>query len=378
MTISALRPRVPDDLHFAVERVATLAASRAERLDAESAAPECEVEALATNGLLIAPFGAALGGAGIASGDPAARELPRCLSALGRASLPLGRLYEGHVNAVRLAETFGSAAQRRRMADEAQDGALSGVWAADDIPRSLSLRRDAHGWRLEGRKIYCSGASLIRRPVVTAKDEEGRVRLVMPWLPPDYPVDLTVWTAQGMRASLTGTVDFSGLPVRDDEILGEPDGYHREPDFSGGAWRFLAVHLGGMEGLFEQFARHLGDSGRGADPHQAARLGEAAVAVETARLWVAEAANRVERRQGDAASIVAYVNLARTAVERAALDLLERVQRSVGLQAFLRPNPLERMARDLATYLRQPGPDRAKTNAAAWFLSHPCSFRPER
>jgi hypothetical protein len=46
-------------------------------------------------------------------------------------------------------------------------------------------------------------------------------------------------------------------------------------------------------------------------------------------------------------------------------------QRSVGLQAFLRPNPIERMSRDLATYLRQPGPDRALTDAAAGILAQP-------
>ncbi|HWY81498.1 MAG TPA: hypothetical protein VNY10_06100 [Roseiarcus sp.] len=47
------------------------------------------------------------------------------------------------------------------------------------------------------------------------------------------------------------------------------------------------------------------------------------------------------------------------------------VQRSVGLQAFTRPNPIERVSRDLATYLRQLGPDRAVTNAAAGILAQP-------
>ena len=63
--------------------------------------------------------------------------------------------------------------------------------------------------------------------------------------------------------------------------------------------------------------------------------------------------------------------LARLAVERAALDLMQLVQRSVGFQAFLRPNPIERISRDLATYLRQPGPDRALANTAAWVLAQP-------
>jgi hypothetical protein len=45
------------------------------------------------------------------------------------------------------------------------------------------------------------------------------------------------------------------------------------------------------------------------------------------------------------------------------------VQRSLGLSAFLRSNPVERMCRDLATYLRQPAPDEAFAVAAAYFTA---------
>jgi hypothetical protein len=55
----------------------------------------------------------------------------------------------------------------------------------------------------------------------------------------------------------------------------------------------------------------------------------------------------------------------------AALELLQLAQRSIGLQAFMRPNPIERISRDLATYLRGPGPDRALTDAASWILALP-------
>lgn len=172
-----------------------------------------------------------------------------------------------------------------------------------------------------------------------------------------------------MRASLSGTVEFTGLRIDPEDMLGEPGDYHREPDFSGGAWRFAAVQTGGMEALLMGLREHLLRTGRGGDPHQSARVGKSAIAVETARLWVERAAALFERREMDAASLVGYVNLARSAVERAALDLLERVQRSIGLQAFLRPNPIERISRDLATYLRQPGLDRALGKGAEWILS---------
>ena len=125
-----------------------------------------------------------------------------------------------------------------------------------------------------------------------------------------------------------------------------------------------------MERLFDCLGAHLRNTGRGGNPHQAARLGEAAIAVETARLWVERAAAIAESasQAGGADRIVAYVNLARLAVERAGLDLMEIVHRSVGLAGFMRPHPIERISRDLATYLRQPGPDLALTNAAAWVL----------
>ncbi len=193
----------------------------------------------------------------------------------------------------------------------------------------------------------------------------------MPRLRPGERSDLSRWTAQGMRASATGAVDFSGLPVEPIEIVGDTGDYERQPAFSGGAWRFAAVQLGGMERLFDCLCDHLRNTGRGGNPHQAARLGEAALAVETARLWVERAAALAEvpsPTDSAAERIVAFVNLARLAVERAGLDLMELAHRSVGLAGFMCPHPIERISRDLATYLRQPGPDLALTNAAAWVL----------
>ncbi|MFC7553285.1 hypothetical protein ACFQU7_15105 [Pseudoroseomonas wenyumeiae] len=47
-----------------------------------------------------------------------------------------------------------------------------------------------------------------------------------------------------MRASATGAVDFDGLPAPPAVRIGQPGDYHRQPLFSGGAWRFLAVQTG--------------------------------------------------------------------------------------------------------------------------------------
>jgi alkylation response protein AidB-like acyl-CoA dehydrogenase len=347
--------------------VAKKAFARAGKYDEDGAYPAADVVALHESGLLTAVLPVKLGGAGLTG-----LCLAEILRSIGSGSLPLGRLFEGHVNALELVLRYGDNRRVEPVAEEARAGKLFGVWNTDD-PNGLRLiRRHGRSW-LEGRKILASGAGHIQRPLVTATDENGRRLMVLPKLGAPDRADLSRWTAQGMRASATGTVDFTGTEIAPLEIVGNEGDYERQPGFSAGAWRFAAVHLGGMERLFDLLRRHLQETNRGQDPHQAARLGRAAMAIETARLWVAQAASITEAPLGSRApeQLVAYVNLARLAVEAAALDLMQLVQRSVGLQAFLRPNPIERISRDLATYLRQPGPDRALTDAATWKLTQP-------
>jgi len=351
-------------LIHAARTVSAQAFERAGDYDEDGAYPTADIDALKDAGLLTATLPLAFGGAGV--GGAALCDI---LRQIGSGSLPLGRLFEGHVNAVGLVLRYGSADQISLIARETHEGKMSGVWNTDDN-RNLRLVSSCRGQRLEGRKILASGAGHIERPIITATDEQNRRFLVMPRLHRGERADLSSWTAQGMRASATGAVDFSGIEVDPVEILGGDGDYERQPAFSGGAWRFAAVHLGGMERLFDLLRKHMRGTGRGADPHQAARLGQAAILTETARLWVERAADIAETRAEaqTLGQVVAYVNLARLAVEQAGLALMELVHRSIGLQAFMRPNPVERISRDLGTYLRQPGPDRALTNAAAWLL----------
>jgi alkylation response protein AidB-like acyl-CoA dehydrogenase len=353
-------------LQRSAREVAEQAFARAADYDEDGAYPAADVAALHDSGLLTAVLPAKCGGAGLTG-----LSLSEVLRSIGSGSLPLGRLFEGHVNALELVLRYGNQQRVELVAEEARAGKLFGVWNTDDANGLRLIHRHGRSW-LEGRKILASGAGHIQRPLVTATDEDGRRLMVLPKLDPDR-ADLSRWTAQGMRASATGAVDFSGVEIAPLEIVGSEGDYERQPWFSAGAWRFAAVHLGGMERLFDLLRRHLQETNRGQDPHQAARLGRAAMAVETARLWVAQAASTAEAPLGSRApeQLVAYVNLARLAVEAAALDLMQLVQRSVGLQAFLRPNPIERISRDLATYLRQPGPDRALTDAASWILGQP-------
>lgn len=383
--MSPLRhPATPDPATAvaALRRILPEIAARAPGLDHDGAFPAEDLAALHAAGLLRAPLPTAAGGfgppgaggfgppgaggLGLGTEPAGAAALATVLRLIGRASLPLGRLYEGHVNALRLILRHGDPGQRAAAARDVLAGHLFAVWNTD-APDGTALRlhpEPGGGLRLTGRKILCSGAGCVPRALVTARAEAaGPPQLLLVPLPPGQRADLATWTAQGMRASASGAVDLTDLVLPEAARLGRPGAYEQQPDFSAGAWRFAAVQTGGIEALAEALRDHLRRTSRHADPHQAARLGQVAIATETARLWVEAAALRAEAADpGDAA---AYVNLARTAVERAALDVLELAQRSIGLTAFLRPNPAERLARDLATYLRQPGPDRALVLAAA-------------
>jgi alkylation response protein AidB-like acyl-CoA dehydrogenase len=345
--------------------------ARAGAYDEDGAYPAADVTALHESGLLTAVLPVNYGGTGLLG-----LSLSEVLRSIGSGSLPLGRLFEGHVNAVELVVRYGDHQRVELVAEEARAGKMLGVWNTDDSNGLRLIHRHGRSW-LEGRKVLASGAGHIERPLVTATDENGRRLIVLPKLRALDRADLSRWTAHGMRASATGAVDFTGIEIAPLEIVGSEGDYERQPWFSAGAWRFAAVHLGGMERLFDLLRRHLQETNRGQDPHQAARLGRAAMAIETARLWVAQAASIAEAPLGSRApeQLVAYVNLARLAVEAAALDLMQLVQRSVGLQAFLRPNPIERISRDLATYLRQPGPDRALTDAAEWIVARPAGVQ---
>lgn len=345
--------------------------ARAASLDMDSGLPTEDVAALAAAGLLLAPLPRSLGGLGWGSEPAGALPLLRVLRLLGRASLPLGKLFEGHVTALYLLSRHGTPVQRRSVATDVRNGALFGVWYADD---AVGLRLDPTpgGLVLQGRKRFCSGAGLVERALVIAREGDAPPRMVLVALPRGTErADLSRWTPLGMRASVSGEVDLSGLLAPPGALIGAPGDYLRQPGFSGGAWRFLAVQLGGIEAIAELTRAHLERTGRGGDPHQAARFGRMVTLAETARLWVRDAATLAEDDVVQPNRVVAYVDLARGAVERAALDVLELAQRSVGLTAMLRPSPVERVARDLATYLRQPSPDGALHGAAGVVLGLP-------
>ena len=350
----------------ALDRIAPILAAaptRAAALDEAAAYPAEDMAALAEAGLAMAPLPAALGGEGAGTEPGAARAILDLLRALGRANLALGRLFEAHVNAVRLILRFGTPAQAEALATWCRDGCFLGLWVTDPPGRPLVLR----GPTLTGAKGPSSGAGHTRRALVTVSDGPATRLAVLDLTGAEPVADLSP-RLHGMRSAANGIVGLDGLTLPADRLIGADGDYLREPDFSTGAWRTMAVTLGGLEALVEHTRTTLVGRGHHTAPMQQARFGEMMIALETARHFTWAAAQAAEHGTLPAADQVATVNLARIAAEAATLDAMRHGQRGLGLGALVRPNPVERLLRDLATYLRQPAPDAVLTEAGAHYL----------
>ncbi len=333
--------------------------------------PTLEIEGMHREGLLAAVLPVGADRAPVE--DPAT--LVDLLVRIGAASLTVGRLYEGHVNAAKLIATYGNEASRHILRGEITSGRLLGVWNAERGEGPRLTRRDK-GWSLTGRKVHCSGAGHIRRPVVTARTENGDVMMLLPDLMASgVAIDVGVWRAAGMRGTATGTVTFDDVRIADDAVLGAPGDYYRSPWFSGGAWRVLAVQLGGLQRILALHAERLLASGRADAPVFRARFADAASTYDCARLLVREAAQRAENPNDDPQAIDAYVDHARSMFEHLALTGIAAARRNVGLASFIAPDPLDRCIRDLETYLRQPFVDASRDNSAAWLLPRSGRFK---
>ncbi|MEO6898170.1 MAG: acyl-CoA dehydrogenase family protein [Caldimonas sp.] len=358
--------------------VAALRSDAAET-DREGAFPLHSIVLLRDAGLLSAPLPSASGGESLGDASRGV-ELLETLCAVGRGSLVAGRLFEGHVNALQLIDRYGSEEHKAWVAVDALAGRLFGVWntEADD---GVKLVSRGDGFVLSGSKTFASGLGHVARAIVTAAVEEGDVRgpqmlvLDLDGHPPRE--DRSFWKPLGMRASASFRAGFDGRRIAREELLGAVGDYYRQPAFGGGAIRFAAVQLGGAEAIYDETRRFLREVGRTADPFQRARVGEMAWRIESGRLWLRAAADHASlalsgpSREDSQASecTLAYAHLMRSAIEDICLRVIELAERSVGARGLLRPEPFERLHRDLAHYLRQPAPDAALVEAGRFVLA---------
>lgn len=368
------------DLLARASAVATRCAGLSAQRDRDNVAatgfPETEFCWLADAGLLAAPLPRRLGGGGLNGVQGGTLPLLQLLRLVGWGSLPVGRLYEGHVNALALVELFGTPDQQSQAAaDVLDDRRVFGVWNAEEEPPGTGLRLQDLGdgrYRLEGGKIFCSGLGHVTRPIVGARREGGGWQMcLLPMERIAARMDHRWWQPIGMEATVSGSLDLTGIELSNDTLLGPPDVYYREPWFNGGAVRFVAVHLGGAQALYDAARAYLQAGGRTDHPIQRVRAAEMAMRIESGDLWLRGGAAVFERQPTVPQEVAAYVGMARLTVENIAQDVIRTVERMVGARGLMRPHPFARMIRDLTMYLRQPAPDAVMDRVGRHVLDHP-------
>ena len=277
----------------------------------------------------------------------------------GRRDVALGRLVEGHLNALQLMHRYGNGIQQEQARTAGRDGRTYGVWNADH--RDNPLR--THENRLRGAKAFASGAGLLTHAIVTTEADDPRH--VQMWVVElddiSNNIDKLWWNPVGMQRSETHIVSFDERAPAPAERLGRPGDYQTQPDFSGGALRFAAVQAGGVAGLYDAMVEEIVARERGSHPLQRRRIAEGYVIAQAAINAVTSTARKYSIEDK---LLLPRVDAARHAVLEAAESMLSLVQRAVGVQGLIHPHPIATRVTDLMTYIRQPNPDGSADNVA--------------
>ncbi|MDN3586236.1 acyl-CoA dehydrogenase family protein [Pedobacter aquatilis] len=310
------------------------------------------------------------------------KALLQILKDVGKANLSVGRIFEGHINALHLIHLYANQDQKRIWFEEVRTkNFLFAVWNTQESD-GIHFIPTGQGFELRGSKSFCSGAGVVNRAIVTGNiDTQERNGWQMAVLPManlnQHKIDKNSWQPLGMKASCSYKVDFSAYPVSAEDLLSSPGIYLKQPYFSAGAIRFAAVQLGGAEAIAADTLSFLKNLSRTADPIQRLRLSSISTQLISGRLWISRAGEEFDKLHGQSehgAALVTLANMARVMVEEICLLIIQDSNKCVGARGLMRPGSLERLHRDLTFYLRQPAPDLTRLNISDFFINNEDEF----
>jgi alkylation response protein AidB-like acyl-CoA dehydrogenase len=216
--------------------------------------------------------------------------------------------------------------------------------------------RTATGWRIDGRKIFCTGspAATVLYVAVSYVNGDGTERYGYAPVPTDAPgvIQHDDWDALGMRASGSQSVSFDGveLPphaVRGGFPIGDVRGYI-ERNLPAGLF-----HASASLGIAEAAARsanagaarrgELGTRGRMA-------VSENAMELTACRATLSRAAALLDEHAGpdaDTLALFAEVQAAKLFVNEASARVVDRALCLSGGAGYLNGSPLARAYRDV-------------------------------
>ncbi len=341
------------------QALAAIAAGAAE-LDRAPCFPRQAFFHLADAGALTATVGAARDGTSVRPGWDLLRRV-------AAADASVGRILDGHQNAIERLEVAADPETREReLAAVAAGQRLLGVWGADPGPGEgdpARLHESGGGRTLRGAKTFCSGAGGVDAALVmVGEDGGGAPSLVLVECGERVEVDRGWYRAAGLRASESHRVVFADAPVS--AVLGGPGELARDPWFSRDAMRTAAMWAGMADAAAEAALEDLG-ARRPEDPLAAVAAGRITAAHGTVDAWLDRAAAVADASIEDPTLVIetktsvgggdarATSIAMRAEIDRAAKAILEVAAAACGSHPFVTGGRLDRARRDLETFLLQ-------------------------
>ncbi|NWL75328.1 SfnB family sulfur acquisition oxidoreductase [Pseudomonas taiwanensis] len=195
--------------------------------DRDRRLPHEELEAFSRSGLWGISVPREFGGAGVSRVT-----LARVIAIISAADASLGQIPQNHFYALEVLRVNGSKAQQRRLFAAALAGqrfgnALAEIGTRTANDRNTRLIREGAGFRINGRKFYCTGALYADRVPTLVVAEDGHQYLA--FVPRNAP-GLTViddWSGFGQRTTGSGSVVFENVPVRTEDLVSFQDAFDR-------------------------------------------------------------------------------------------------------------------------------------------------------
>ena len=286
--------------------------------------------------------------------DPDAGTLRRFqwLAAVTGCDVVVGKLFEPHLDALSIVEELhyfrGSLGAALALPEEP----IWAVWAAEG-PGQLSASLSAGGgWRLDGRKSWCSGAARVDAALVSARDGAGQPRLFAV-SPKSAGVTVTHdgWSAVGMAQTDSVDVLFDNVPAHP---VGEAGSYVDRIGFWHGAAGIAACWHGAAVAVAQPLRERAGRINQPADPFVLAALGAVDAALTASALALRQAACAIDaHRRGGRAFGQREAQSVRAVVEAAAQATIDHTGRALGAGPLCRDAAHARRVADLTVFLRQ-------------------------
>jgi alkylation response protein AidB-like acyl-CoA dehydrogenase len=268
-------------------------------------------------------------------------ERHRLLALCGATDLSFARLAEAHADAMAIL------AECEHLP---RSGALYGVWASDAPPSRVTCERlDGGGWRIEGIKQFCSGATFVDAALVTAHHGDDILLFDMPIKNSRVHLEPSVWASPAFGDTATTAVSFGGLSVPDHDRLGEAGWYLDRPGFWHGAVGPAACWAGGA-----QFLIDAASSSNRRDPHARAHIGALEASSWGLRAVLEQAGREIDADPQDTAGTARVRALkVRHLIERTCAEVLDRFARATGPHLLAYDAQVVRQHQALALYIRQ-------------------------